>query len=135
MVSCGIPQRSCLGPLLFILYSNDFEESFAKFASRMYADDTSSTLGGVDVYQLLEDLRNELQDVIYWLRRNNLSLNVTKSEHLFLGNSKQLGKISEIGDLKVGEDEIKRVKKTKYSKNSRIRTYNFSSQPDEVHMY
>ena len=30
-----------------------------------------------------------------------------------LGNSKQLGKISEIGDLKVGEDEIKRVKETK----------------------
>ena len=34
---------------------------------------------------------------------------------MFLGNSKQLGKISEIGDLKVGEDEIKRVRKTKYS--------------------
>ena len=33
---------------------------------------------------------------------------------MFLGNSKQLGKISEIGDLKVGEDEIKRVRKTKY---------------------
>ena len=33
---------------------------------------------------------------------------------MFLGNSKQLRKISEIGDLKVGEDEIKRVRKTKY---------------------
>ena len=28
--------------------------------------------------------------------------------------TRQLGKISEIGDLKVGEDEIKRVRKTKY---------------------
>ena len=80
----------------------------------MYADDTSITLGGEDAYQLLEDLRNELQDVIDWLRQNKLSLNVTKCEFMFLGNSKQLGKISKIGDLKVGEDEIKRVRKTKY---------------------
>ena len=36
----------------------------------MYADDTSITLGGLDAYQLLEDLRNELQDVIDWLRQN-----------------------------------------------------------------
>ena len=33
---------------------------------------------------------------------------------MLLGNNKQLGKISEIGDLKVGEDDIKRVRKTKY---------------------
>ena len=33
---------------------------------------------------------------------------------MLLGSNKQLGKISEIGDLKVGEDEIKRVRKTKY---------------------
>ena len=33
---------------------------------------------------------------------------------MFLGNRKQLGNISEIEDLKVDEDEIKRVKKTKY---------------------
>ena len=40
----------------------------------MYGDDTSITLDGEDAYQLLEDLRNELQDVIDWLRRNKLSL-------------------------------------------------------------
>ena len=33
---------------------------------------------------------------------------------MFLGNSKKLRKISEIDDLKVDEDEIKRVKKTRY---------------------
>ena len=80
----------------------------------MYADDTNITLGGENAYQGLEDLRNELQDVLGWLRQNKLSLNVTKCDFMFLGNSKQLGKISEIGDLKVGEDEIKRVRKAKY---------------------
>ena len=55
----------------------------------MYADDTSITLGGEDAYQLLENLRNELQDVTDWLRQNKLSLNVAKCEFMFLGNSKQ----------------------------------------------
>ena len=31
------------------------EESVAKFAPNMYADDTSITLGGEDAYQLLDD--------------------------------------------------------------------------------
>ena len=114
LVTCGIPQGSCLGPLLFILYTNDFEESLTKFAPNMYANDTSISLGGEDAYQLLADLRNELQHIMDSLRQNKLSLNVAKCEDMFIGNSKQLGKISEIGDLKVGEDEIKRVRKTKY---------------------
>ena len=113
-VKCGILQGSSLGPLLFILYTNDFEESLTKFTPNMYADDTSITLGGEDAYQLLKDLRNELQAVIDWLRQNKLSLNVTKCEYMLLGSNKQLGNISEIGDLKVGEEQIKRVRKTKY---------------------
>ena len=35
LVSCGIPQWSCLGPLLFILHTNDFEESLTKFAATL----------------------------------------------------------------------------------------------------
>ena len=111
MVTCGIPQGSGLGPLLFIFYNNDFEGSLKKYTPNMYADDTSITLGVEDAHQLLKDLRNELQDVKDWLRQNKLSLNVTKCEYMFLGNSKKLGKISEIGDLKADEDEIKRVKR------------------------
>ena len=114
LVICGIPQGSCLGPLLFIFYTNDFKHSLTKFAPNVYADDTSISLGGEDAYQLVADLRHELPHIMDWLTQNKLSLNVAKCEYIFLGNSKQLGKISEIGDLKVGEDEIKRVRKTKY---------------------
>ena len=64
--------------IYFIQYVSDFEESLAKFTPNMYADDTSIILVGEDAYQLLENLRNELQDVIDWLRQNKLSLYVTK---------------------------------------------------------
>ena len=33
---------------------------------------------------------------------------------MFLGNDKQLNKISAIGNIEIDKDEIKRVKKTKY---------------------
>ena len=49
-----------------------------------------------------------------WLRQNKLSLNVAKCEYMFIGNDKQLSNISDIGNLEIDKDEIKRVSKTKY---------------------
>ena len=46
LVTCGILQGSCLGPVPFILYTNDFEEFLTKSTPNMFADDTSITLGG-----------------------------------------------------------------------------------------
>ena len=39
-VTFGIPQGSCLGPLLFILQTNDFEMFLSMTYPNMYADDT-----------------------------------------------------------------------------------------------
>ena len=39
-VSCGIPQRSNLGPLLFLLYVNDLPNCMENSHAAMYADDT-----------------------------------------------------------------------------------------------
>ena len=80
----------------------------------MYADDTSISSSSENPLQLLEDLKRELERIMDWLRQNKLSLNVDKCEYMFLGNDKQLSKISEIANIKINKDEIKRVNKTEY---------------------
>ena len=44
--SCGVPQGTILGPLLFLLYINDLPNCLSNCQSRMYTDDTHLTYAG-----------------------------------------------------------------------------------------
>ena len=59
-LTCGIPQGTILGPLLFILYINDLPKCLSNSQPRMYADDTHWTFASSDITHLEQGLNMDL---------------------------------------------------------------------------
>ena len=111
--TCGIPQGSCLGPLLFIIYLNDLEKCLKFSRASIYADDTSITIASDDVAKLVEDAHQELSNLSEWMRVNKLSPNPKKTEFMVIGHPLKTKNLDLPEVLKLNASDIKRVDKTK----------------------
>ena len=81
-ITCGIPQGSIIGPLLFIIYINDLPNCLIHTTPRMFADDTSLTAVGKILIEAEEIANKDLKNVKMWLSSNKLSLNIAKTEYI-----------------------------------------------------
>ena len=93
-IHCGLPQGSCLGPLLFIVYINDLPFCLESCQVTMYADDTSISFTAKSVNDLNVTLNKELDSLRKCLQGNKLSLNVLKTQAMVIGSRPNLKKIS-----------------------------------------
>ena len=75
----GVPQGSVLGPLLFLLYINDFTNCLHYTSSIMYADDTTIYKSGKCISKLCNILENDLNNIVEWFNLNFLTLNIEKT--------------------------------------------------------
>ena len=81
-VTCGVPQGSILGPLLFTLYINDMHKAFNECLVHHFADDTNLLFTDSDPRTLQRTVNKALKKLVEWLRANRLSLNVDKTEFI-----------------------------------------------------
>jgi len=73
-INTGVPQGSCLGPLLFLVYINDLPYSVKNAKVSIYADGTSLALQSENISQLTAALNEDLRNLHLWLKGNKLSL-------------------------------------------------------------
>ena len=81
-ITCGVPQGSILGPLLFIIYMNDIWNVSELLFTVLYADDTCVVIHGKDMLSIITTLNHELHMLSTWLKANKLSLNTDKTYYM-----------------------------------------------------
>ena len=77
----------------------------------MYADDTNLTKQITSLGDIKEELISEFEKVIQWLKANELSLNTLKTEFMLFGSSKRLKDTTNLPELRVGDQLIRRTEK------------------------
>jgi hypothetical protein len=87
-ITCGVPQGSILGPLLFLLYINDISHVSTKLFSILFADDSNIFFSGKNIHEVINTMNCELNNIVKWINTNKLSLNIKKSNYMVFNKSK-----------------------------------------------
>ena len=96
-LNCGVPQGSCLGPLLFSMYTSTLFKVIERHLSKAhcYADDTQPYVSFKPDDAKAQDeairaMKNCIEDLRNWLIEGRLLLNDDNTEFLVIGTRQQL---------------------------------------------
>ncbi|CAB4019684.1 Hypothetical predicted protein [Paramuricea clavata] len=114
-VSCGVPQGSILGPLLFVLQINDLYLSLKKCNIIMYADDTVLYYSANGTDEIQRSINSDIERVSQWLDSNKLIVNLKKgkTEFVLYGTPQKLARQQDCSIMMNGTS-INQVKEYEY---------------------
>ena len=92
-ITCGVPQGSILGPLLFNIYINDLHTSINS-SVKLFADDACVTLNANNVASLQSAITQDLDAIKEWTASNKLTVNPNKSQLLVIPSKRNFEPIN-----------------------------------------
>ena len=111
-ISCGVPQGSILGPLLFIIYINDICNTSDIISFCLFADDTSLIYSHRNVDSAILNLNTEMEKISTWLVANKLCINLLKTNYMIFCPRQR--KYTQSVSLILNGIELQRVSNTKF---------------------
>ena len=109
LVTCGVPQGSILGPLLFTIFINDLPQCTSS-SVRLFADDSCFTLHNKDPNELERIMNNELKKINNWMNLNRLTVNYLKTNYIIFTR----GDLAKQFNIAMETHKLERVESTRY---------------------
>ncbi len=104
-ITCGVPQGSVLGPLLFLIYMNDLPTCLNFTSTVLFADDTTIYASSDNIIDLYRIVNLDLDNLVDWFRSNKLALNTSKTTFMLFTNSRNIP-VNQV--IKIDTDVIER---------------------------
>ena len=98
-MTSGVPQRSTLGPLLFLLYINDLPNCSKKLSFRIFADDTNVFYTGKCLSDIENVMNEEFRKILEYCNNNKLSINFKKTNFMLIGSQRKRNLNIKIGNI------------------------------------
>ena len=135
LITHGVPQGSVLGPLLFIIFTNDLPQSVSRSILDIYGDDTtlSTSVAVSDLPTLQQRLQNDINKIADWTYGNKMVLNASKTKSLLV-TGKRLEKKALDTALKIScnSSEIDQVNSQKLHGVKLDSHLNFTEHIDDI---
>ena len=96
-ISCGVPQGSILGPLLFLIYVNDMPMA-VKCDLFLYADDTCLVFQSKNVKDIEKQLNEDFANICDWFVDNKLSIHFgeDKTKSILFASKRKIKKLQKL---------------------------------------
>ena len=128
-ITYGTPQGSCLGPLLFLIFTNDLHRQLHHCSSILFADDTTLYKSHRNLRYLQWCVQDDMNRVMDYFRVNKLTLNLNKTVCvLFQKNKTNLNEIK----LQLGAHTISNSPETKFLGMTIDKNLNWSSHVNQL---
>ena len=113
-ISCGVPQGSILGPLLFLIYVNDMPHAVTS-TLLLYADDSCILYQHKDVVQIKKRLIEDFENLCDWFVDNKLSIHFgeDKTKSILFASKRRAKNIRQL-NIKYKAINIKRHSQVTY---------------------